>query len=400
MATEPVTLFAQAGHPDAVIDVLRQMDARFKVAGPAEAWAELTVTTSGWLRKKQLRITHDPAYYTGEGWQVQLNGMRGYFARFPAAPEQAKALGLIGQFGFVLGTICDPDMEAGDERLAILSAIAEALDAVWFTPSALRDARGRVLYGANVNEFDPGARWPAYTPGTPVPAAGPVDERALALKQRVFGELASLGFKPANALPLPDLDLRVRDAQAIVMRLMALQAVFAWAAAPEHAVGSEVLRGYIARNGLRAAMTESELALIDLPRTEAQSRHGATVGWKLENLWALAWVAGFPRVPTLDAGQVPDEVINELLFDFLPPWEGSAADFAANASMRPASEVIPMEYRFYCAHNAVRSAQMGGATVPSGFDPIAHGGAVHERRHALTWALAGEDSWDETDLST
>lgn len=42
-----------------------------------------------------------------------------------------------------------------------------------------------------------------------------------------------------------------------------------------------------------------------------------------------------------------------------------------------------MEYKFYCAHNAVRSAQLGRATVPAGFDTVTHGGTVHERRHAL-----------------
>ena len=59
-----------------------------------------------------------------------------------------------------------------------------------------------------------------------------------------------------------------------------------------------------------------------------------------------------------------------------------------------------MEDLFYCAHNAVRSAQNGGETVPSGYDPVEEGGGVHERRHALTWCLSPGVKWDETDLST
>jgi hypothetical protein len=39
-------------------------------------------------------------------------------------------------------------------------------------------------------------------------------------------------------------------------------------------------------------------------------------------------------------------------------------------------------------------------TVPADFDPIANGGVIHERRHALTWALAPGVSWDDIDLST
>lgn len=401
MATEPVTLFAQIPNPRVVIDVLRKMHAKFTVAGPEDAWSQVVVTTGGWLRKKQLKITHDPAYYTGQGWQAQMLGMRGYFSRFPSAPEQAKVLALTGQFGFALGTICDPDPEAGDERYAVLSGIAEALDAVWFTPSSLRDAHGRILYGASGLAPNAGARWPAYTPATPTtPAAGTPDNEALALKQRVFNELGSLGFRPANSLPLPELHPDVRAPYTLCTRLMSLQAVFAWAAAPEHVFESAPLQAYIERNNLRPSMTESELALIDLPRDEAQERHAGTVGWKLENMWALAWILGFEEVPALGASQIPDGIIQAMLFNFLPGLDGNAADFAARVAPRPMREVVYMEYKFYCAHNAVCSAQTGGATVPAGFDPIAHGGAVHERRHSLTWSLAPGVDWDETDLST
>ncbi|MDQ1920353.1 DUF4272 domain-containing protein [Massilia pseudoviolaceinigra] len=396
MATEPIALFAEKKNPALVIAVLRKMNALYTMVGTEDAWSEIVVTHGGRLTNNQLRITHDPDYYSGPGWQLQMNGMRGYFSRFPEAPEQAQVLALTEKFGFALGTICDPDAEPGDERYAVLSAIAEALDAVWFTPSAMRDAHGRVLYG--VAERDPEARWPAYTPILPAPDS--VKNQQLALKQGVFGELASLGFQPAESLPLPDLDVRTRDAHEVCTRLMALQAVFAWAAMPEHVGATALLQGYIERNNLRASMTESERALINLPRQQSQSLYADTVGWRLENMWALAWIAGFEPVPALDASQISDEVIEAMLFDFLPAWADNAADFSAGVSLRPASEVIYMEYKFYCAHNAVRSAQLGGATVPAGFDPVMHGGAVHERRHSLTWALAPEDDWDDTDLST
>ncbi|MCY0912211.1 hypothetical protein [Massilia antarctica] len=100
----------------------------------------------------------------------------------------------------------------------------------------------------------------------------------------------------------------------------------------------------------------------------------------------MTWLrrqVGSQRVPGLDASQISNDVIKAMLFDFLPAWDGNAADFSAGASLRSASEVIYMEYKFYCAHNAVRSAQLGRATVPAGFDTVTHGGTVHERRHAL-----------------
>ncbi|WP_028104333.1 DUF4272 domain-containing protein [Pseudoduganella violaceinigra] len=398
MATEPVTLFAQESNPGRVVEVLRNLNAKFKVVGTDDAWSEIVVTTGGWLKKKLLRITHDPDYYSGQGWKLQMDGMRGYFSRFPIAPEQTKVLALTENFGFALGTVCEPDAGPGDERYEVLTAIAEALDAVWFTPSAMRDSNGRVLYGATASEVDPLARWPQYTPTLTGP--GTEKDKPLELKRRVFDELTSLGFQPANSLLLPDLDLTLRDAQSLCMRLMALQAVFAWVAAPEHMAPTAALQSYIERNALRSAMTEHELEMIDLPRKESQAMHGNTVGWRLENMWALAWIVGFAKTPTLDACQISDEVIEAMLFDFLPDWDRNIAEFSAGVALRSIDDVIFMEYKFYCAHNAVRSAQMGGATVPVDFDPISHGGAVHERRHALTWALAQGDDWDETDLST
>jgi hypothetical protein len=398
MATEPVTLFAEAKNPGLVIDVLRKSNIKFKVVGSDEAWSEIVVTTGGWLMKKTLKITHDPDYYTGREWERQKDGMRGYFSRFPEAPAKARVLALTEKFGFVLGTMCDPDMQSSDERYEILTTIAEAIDAVWFTPSSMRDSSGRILFDAGGGDQDPLAKWPAYAPALTGTDAS--HDKARELKQRIFSELTTLGFQPANSLPLPDLNISLRDKYSICMRLMALQAVFAWAAAPERVVDTAQIQGYIERNNLRSAMTESELAMIDLPRKDAQAQHGNTVGWRLENMWALAWVVGFARGPTFDASQISDEVIQELLFEFLPAWDGHIADFADGVILRSVSDVIVMEYKFYCAHNAVRSAQLGGKTVPANFDPIAHGGAVHERRHSLTWALAPEDDWDDTDLST
>jgi hypothetical protein len=94
----------------------------------------------------------------------------------------------------------------------------------------------------------------------------------------------------------------------------------------------------------------------------------------LENMWPLAWVLGFPRPPALDGK-------------------------AARPPRRP-DEVERLEDRFSGCHNAVRSARLGGSTVPRGFDPVVHGRAIQERRHALSWCLSPGTSWDDTDLAT
>ena len=223
---------------------------------------------------------------------------------------------------------------------------------------------------------------------------------AEALRAKVFADLNALGFRPARSLPLPELDRPIRPADDVAARLMALDAVFTWVAFPEEAAATARIEPYIAHNGLRDWLTEDESAILALTRAEAVESHLDSIGWKLENMWALAWVLGFEAEPTLEASQIRDDITHSLIYDFLPGLSGTIAGLLASAAPRSADEVIALEYTFYCAHNAVRSAQFGGQTVPEGFDPVMHGGAVHERRHSLSWCIEPDAPWDEVDLST
>lgn len=117
-------------------------------------------------------------------------------------------------------------------------------------------------------------------------------------------------------------------------------------------------------------------------------------------MWPLAWVLGFEAEPTIEAAQIDMAVGRAIIVNFLGGTNGSIDEFVRGAEVRSRREVVELEDRFYCAHNAVRSAQLGEETVPEDFDPVAHGGVVHERRHALTWCLSPGIDWDETDLNT
>jgi hypothetical protein len=220
------------------------------------------------------------------------------------------------------------------------------------------------------------------------------------LRAKTFADLEALGFQPARSLPLPDLDQSLRPAAEVAARLMALDALFTWVAFPDEAAPTTRVEAYIDRNGLRDWLADDEAPVAALPRPKARRLHADRIGWRLENMWALAWVLGFDPEPGLEAAQVGEEVTRPLILEFLPGLGGTVADLLDKAHPRPVSDVIAMEYRFYCAHNAVRSAQLGRATVPPGFHPVVHGGAVHERRHSLTWCVTPDVSWDETDLST
>ncbi len=213
--------------------------------------------------------------------------------------------------------------------------------------------------------------------------------------------LAGRGFGVAQWLPLSGGDFDyLRPLEEIVARALALKALFAWAAVPEEFVAGDAVTQFLDSNNLRAALTDKERAIITQERTAARAAYQDTIGWKLENIWPLAWVMGFAEQPAIEADVIAPAIQSELLHRFLPPFESSLREFQAELSPRPVDEVRALEDLFYCAHNAVRSAQLGSNTVPNGFHPILHGGVVHERRHALTWCLSPGIEWEQTDLST
>lgn len=220
------------------------------------------------------------------------------------------------------------------------------------------------------------------------------------LRTKVFSDLEAAGFHAAGSLPLPDMNAKARPPQEIAARLMALDALFSWVAFPEKNAASERIVKYIERNSLRDWLTPQEADIVALDRNEAHATHVDNIGWKLENMWPLAWALGFAKEPTIEASQIQEEVTRAIFYDFLSGLDATIETQVAKGTPRKREELIALEYRFYCAHNAVRSAQLGGKTVPAGFHPIVHGGAVHERRHSLTWCISPEDAWEDTDLST
>jgi hypothetical protein len=213
--------------------------------------------------------------------------------------------------------------------------------------------------------------------------------------------LRSHGFRVAPSLPetREATSHQVRPLEEIASRLMALDAVFTWVAFPEGEVESSRVVSYIENNRLTHGMTDGEREIVAQSRTDAHEQHVDTIGWRLENMWPLAWVLGFEPAPAFD-GQIPEEVTRAILLDFLPGLGGSVQNLLDQSSPRTIEQVVEMEDRFYCLHNAVRSAQLGGDTVPAGFHPIADGGAIHERRHSLSWCLSPGTDWDDLDLST
>ncbi len=124
------------------------------------------------------------------------------------------------------------------------------------------------------------------------------------LRAKVLADLEALGFHAAKWLPPPEVNQPIRAPADVASRLMALKALFIWVALPEQAAPSEQIEEYLDRNGLRAWLASDEREMIALPRDAAHESHVNRIGWKLENMWALAWVLGFDPEPDLEASQI------------------------------------------------------------------------------------------------
>lgn len=219
-------------------------------------------------------------------------------------------------------------------------------------------------------------------------------------RARTLAHLESRGFTAAHTLPIGEVESELRPAAEIAARLGSAALAYLWCVAPREFVSDEELQAAARAVDVVAGHTAKTQTILSTDRDTAQQQHGGTIGWSLENMWALAWVLGFEHDIQIDSGMIGDEA-SVALRDWMPIHGRTMTSILAQASPRPADEVADREDIFYCAHNAVRSAQTGHVyTVPEGFDPVAHGGTVHERRHGLTWCLSPGVSWDNTDLST
>ena len=233
----------------------------------------------------------------------------------------------------------------------------------------------------------------------------PTRDGADRLREASTEYLAARGFIHADWLPLSDAAFALRPIDEIAGRLMALNLVFLWVSAPEEVAPTAAFWPYIETNRLQSLLSDEERGIIAIDRPDAQGQFGESIGWRLENMWPLAWILGFPEEPPITAGMIDDDRIRAIVLGQLDGLGRSREAVAASSVIRSEAEVIALEDRFYCTHNAVRSAQFptGGEslpTVPAGFDPAIDGGCIHARRHSLTWAVSPGVAWDQTDLST
>ncbi|WP_309381151.1 DUF4272 domain-containing protein [Cerasicoccus frondis] len=230
------------------------------------------------------------------------------------------------------------------------------------------------------------------------------DPLGAALRAHSNHALEEAGFRCAPSLPTlghrAGVPGKLRPEGDIEKRLLVNYVLYLYVVFGEDDISKDDLGAFMSVYNLPDEFTQEEAVILTTPRSEARKQYMDSIGWKLENMAALAWLLGYDVKPSLDGKMIHGDAIGALLEFTGGAWEGPEA-FRKALKLRSEAEVQQLEDTFYCAHNAVRSAQMGYADqAPKGFHPVMNGGVIHEKRHVLTWALSPGTPWDETDLST
>jgi hypothetical protein len=344
MAMEPITLFARTADPAGVAARLRELVPAVQIDGPDDAWQNAVVTFGKGKKKQTLTFTHDPDYYSEPNWSGQMDGMRGYFSRFPETDRKARVMTLITSFRFSLGTLFEPDFDPeGDPRLDVLFAVTKFLDGVLFTPSSLRDAGGRILFGTGgADDEDADAVWPRVV--------GEVD---LSTPRGAAMHEASRPKPPGEDAPGPE----APTAQRVARRALALTAVTARAILEQDTANPETLKTYqdlltwVGDLGIDEEFEPEEREVLQSPPGELDEEQQINSTWRLEGLTVLAWILGRFDIPPHDQ-----------LVTLNPLWRScglldaeAARALLAKPTLRPVEEIATVRNRLFALHWRLRN---------------------------------------------
>ncbi|HZZ78020.1 MAG TPA: DUF4272 domain-containing protein [Gemmataceae bacterium] len=344
MAMEPINLFSRIKDPAAVAQFLRERWPSVAIEGPDSEWLRAVVA----IGDLKLTLQYGPEYHAEPNWSTQMNGMSGFLSRFPDTERKQIAVMLPTTFQYSLAAIFDPEPASEeDPRFAVLYAVAERLDGILFSPFCLRDARGRILVGADgEDEEDPEAVWPRVvaavtippSTGTAPPATGVaptaqrVARRALAMTAvtaRAILEQDGVTIKPASFNPLSWMR------RVFSNRETERQEVIAW----------------IEALGIGDELEPEEWEIVQRPVGHLEPQQQINSTWRLEGLAVLAWSLRRIQFPPHDA-----------LVDFHSMWRelglldlDTARLLLAHPILRPRNEIEAMRKRLFALHWRLRN---------------------------------------------
>lgn len=344
MPMEPITLFARIADPAEVARRLRALAPAVEIDGPDDAWRNAVVSFGKGRTRRTLTFTHDPAYYSEPNWSAQMSGMRGYFSRFPDTDRKPRVMMLTTALRFSLGTLFDPDFDPhGDPRLDVLSAVAELLDGVLFTPSSLRDARGRILFAVGgKHEEDPDAVWPRVVAEVSV-----ADPLGAAMHEASRPKSADEEDESAD----PPTAGRVAR-RALAMTAVTVRAILEQGSADPEALGTfQDLAAWVRDIGIEDEFEPDERQVLQRPLGRLDQREQINATWRLEGLAVLAWALGRNEIPPHDQ-----------LVELNPLWrrlgflDGEAAGaLLANPTLRSREEIGALRNRLFALHWRLRN---------------------------------------------
>ena len=345
MPAEPITFFSHKLDPAGVARVLRGLAPKLAMVGTDENWTRIDISESrGLLRKPvTIRFNNDPDYYTGAEWERQRSGMLGYFSRFELGPLWPRVAAMINGFRFAVATVAQPEIDlesADDPRLKYVLAVARHLDAVIFTPSALRDARGRVLAGPG-GQTDPAAVWPAVLASVTITATP----------------------DSAGAGAEDEPDIRPQPKQRVARRTLALAAVAGRALLEQEDpsdTGVEDTRqrinAWVDAVGIREELEPDEEKLLRQGLGAPEQQAAINACWRLEGLAVLAWSLGKFDLPRHDQTIDPPALLRSVHILDVAAAKGMLAD----ATLRPLDELKAMADKLLAVHWRLRQFRVDG----------------------------------------
>lgn len=351
MAMEPITLFSRIADPALVARRLRELAPQVEIDGPDDGWQNAVVSFGQGRTRRTLTFTHDPEYYSEPNWTVQMNGMRGYFSRFPDTDRKDMVMMLTTSLQFSLGTLFEPDFDPqGDPRLDVLFAIAETLDGVLFTPSSLRDAAGRILFSASgEDEEDPEAEWPRVLAevSTSDPMGAAMHEQSRPVQD---DDEESEDAEPPTALGVArrTLALAALTVRAVLEQDVANQN-------PVEETYRDLLR-WIEDAGFGDEIEPEEWEVIQRPPGKLEMQQQINATWRLEGLVVLAWSLGRFEIPA------HDELVNmNSLWRSLDVLDVDAARMLlAEPPLRSRDELRIQRNRLFAVHWRLRNYHLDG----------------------------------------
>lgn len=410
MPSAPYNIFTQHCNPDGALAKLKELLPEAEVTQhPDGHWSKIKGTWKrGWLKKAlTLTVNHDPTYYAGPGWHTQVDGMAGYFSKFPDAKRRQDLFSYLPGLSFALSFILDPDPVDEDPRQAVIFEMVQFLDGVIFLPGCLLDSHGRPIVAAD-GESDPEAALPAHEPAAHHEGGEPT--------ARVGGAEDAVGEPP--------------DAERVISRLILLASLvergLLETESPRQAerLRQEMVEGL--HESVASEAEEWEVHALHTPIGGLDEKLKWKLPWLSEGAMVLAWSLELTELPAYDV-QVDTKALHEIAKKVARAQPGPA--------LRPAFDIQTLAFQMLAIHWRLRQFYLKGepmdfvAYAPKAWcgpmdlslarladndlevrgKPLSRSseeawktaaGIMEERRTAINWLMGHHPIYSETDTST